>query len=85
LLADLLAGSATTVDPKFTINVQLGGPSTNATGVEIKLPAAMLQIPTINTEQVISTTINFTAQGFAGTSYDITESNEATIVYRAAV
>lgn len=85
LLSDLLAGSATTVDPKFTINVQLGGPSTNATGVEIKLPAAMLQIPTINTEQVISTTINFTAQGFAGTSYDITESNEATIVYRAAV
>ena len=85
LLSDLLAQSATTVDPKFTINVQLGGPSTNATGVEIKLPAAMLQIPTINTEQVISTTINFTAQGFAGTGYDITESNEATIVYRAAV
>jgi hypothetical protein len=85
LLSDLLASSATTVDPKFTINVQLGGPSTNATGVEIKLPAAMLQIPTINTEQVISTTINFTAQGFAGTGYDITESNEATIVYRAAV
>ena len=85
LLSDLLAGSATTVDPKFTINVQLGGPSTNLTGVEIKLPAAMLQIPTINTEQVISTTINFTAQGFTGTGYDITESNEATIVYRAAV
>ena len=85
LLSKLLADSTTTVDPKFTINVQLGGPSTNATGVEIKLPAAMLQIPTINTEQVISTTINFTAQGFAGADYDITESNEATIVYRAAV
>jgi hypothetical protein len=89
LLADLLASSSTTVDPKFTINVQLGGPSTNLTGVEIKLPAAMLQIPTINTEQVISTTINFTAQGYAGTGanvgYDITASNEASIVYRAAV
>jgi hypothetical protein len=85
LLSDLLAGSATTVDPKFTINVQMGGPSTNLTGVEIKLPAAMLQIPTINTEQVISTTINFTAQGYTGTGYDITQSNEATIVYRAAV
>jgi len=84
LLSKLLADSTTTVDPKFTINVQLGGPSTNATGVEIKLPAAMLQIPTINTEQVISTTINFTAQGFAGADYDITESNEATIIYRAA-
>lgn len=89
LLADLLAGSSTTVDPKFTINVQLGGPSTNLTGVEIKLPAAMLQIPTINTEQVISTTINFTAQGYAGSGssigYDITAANEASIVYRAAV
>jgi hypothetical protein len=85
LLSDLIAGSATTVDPKFTINVQMGGPSTNPTGVEIKLPAAMLQIPTINTEQVISTTINFTAQGYAGTGYDITQSNEASIVYRAAV
>jgi len=85
LLSKLLADSTTTVDPKFTINVQLGGPSTNATGVEIKLPAAMLQIPTINTEQVISTTINFTAQGYAGTGYDITQSNEASIVYRAAV
>jgi hypothetical protein len=85
LLNDLLAGAATTVDPKFTINVQLGGPSTNLTGVEIKLPAAMLQIPTINTEQVISTTINFTAQAYTGTGYDITQSNEATIVYRAAV
>lgn len=89
LLSDLLASSSTTVDPKFTINVQLGGPSTNLTGVEIKLPAAMLQIPTINTEQVISTTINFTAQGYAGTGasvgYDITASNEASIVYRAAV
>ena len=84
LLSKLLADSTTTVDPKFTINVQLGGPSTNATGVEIKLPAAMLQIPTINTEQVISTTINFTAQGYASTDYDITQSNEATIVYRAA-
>jgi len=84
LLSKLLADSTTTVDPKFTINVQLGGPSTNATGVEIKLPAAMLQIPTINTEQVISTTINFTAQGFAGADYDITQSNEATIIYRAA-
>ena len=45
----------------------------------------MLQIPTINTEQVISTTINFTAQGYTGTGYDITQSNEASIVYRAAV
>jgi len=85
LLADMYASSSTTVDPKFTINVQMGGPTSNATGVEFKLPAAMLQIPQINTAQVISTTINFTAQGYASTSYDITQQNEATVVYRAGV
>ena len=85
LLADMYASSTTTVDPKFTINVQMGGPTSNATGVEFKLPAAMLQIPQINTAQVISTTINFTAQGYTGTSYDITQQNEASLVYRAGV
>jgi hypothetical protein len=84
LLSDMLASASTTVDPKYTINVQLGGPTSNATGVEIKLPAAMLQIPQINTAQVISTTINFTAQGYTGTAYDITAQNEASVVYRAA-
>ena len=85
LLSDLLTASSYTVDPKFTINVQMGGPTSNATGVEVKLPAAMLQIPQINTAQVISTTINFTAQGYTGTSYDITQQNEASLVYRAGV
>lgn len=86
LLGDLLSSASTTVDPKFTLNVQMGGPSSNPTGVELKIPAAMLQIPQINTAQVISTTINFTAQGYTTTpalGYDITASNEATIVYRA--
>ena len=86
LLKDMLAASATTVDPKYTINIQMGGPTTNDTGVEIKLPAAMLQIPQINTQQVISTTINFTAQGYNSTNstYEITEKNEASVVYRSA-
>jgi hypothetical protein len=85
LLADMYAASTTTVDPKFTINVQMGGPTSNATGVEFKMPAAMLQIPQINTAQVISTTINFTAQGYTGTAFDITQQNEASLVYRAGV
>ena len=85
LLSDLLTASSYTVDPKFTINVQMGGPTSNATGVEVKLPAAMLQIPQINTAQVISTTLNFTAQGYTGTAYDITQQNEASLVYRAGV
>ncbi|CAB5218563.1 hypothetical protein UFOVP218_30 [uncultured Caudovirales phage] len=85
LLKDMLAAAPSTPDPKYTINIQMGGPTSNSTGVEFKLPSAMLQIPQINTAQVISTTINFTAQGNDGAgNYAITAQNEATIVYRSA-
>jgi outer membrane receptor for ferric coprogen and ferric-rhodotorulic acid len=49
--------------------------------VIFELPSAMLQIPQISTEQVISTSINFTAQGAASGTYDIEQNNEATITY----
>lgn len=82
LLKDLLAGSATNIDPGFSITVKIGGATGNR--VEIAMPAAVLQIPTVNTEQVVSTTINFTAQGkAAGAAYDIEAANEATITYYA--
>lgn len=61
------------------------GGGTNSTRVDIKLPAAMLQIPTVNTEQVISTTITFTGQGSTGTAFDIDAANEAAIEYYATV
>jgi hypothetical protein len=84
LLKDLLAGSLSNIEPGFSITVAIGG-STNANRVEISMPAAVLQIPTVNAEQVVSTTINFTAQGKAtGTAYDIEAANEATITYYAA-
>jgi len=82
LLKDLLASSATNIDPGFNITVKIGGASGNR--VEIAMPAAVLQIPTVNTEQVVSTTINFTAQGkAAGAAYDIEAANEAVITYYA--
>lgn len=82
LLKNLLASSATNIDPGFTITVKIGGASGNR--VEISMPAAVLQIPTVNTEQVVSTTINFTAQGkAAGAAYDIEAANEAIITYYA--
>jgi hypothetical protein len=43
----------------------------------------MLQIPTVNTEQVISTTLTFTGQGSQGTAFDIDQSNEVTVKYYA--
>jgi hypothetical protein len=80
LLADMLAGSTTDVNPAFEINIKVGGGS-NATRVEFELPAAVLTIPSVATEQVVSTTINFTAQGSTGNAFDIGVANELTVRY----
>ena len=83
LLSGLLANAANEIDPDYAINVQMGGAS--GTHVDLKIPAAMLQIPTVNTEQVISTTITFNAQGYTGSDFDIDAANEITIEYYATV
>jgi hypothetical protein len=80
LLADMLASSTTDVDPAFSVQVEVGG-AANATRVEFEMPAAVLTIPTVATEQVISTTINFTAQGSATGAFDIGEANELEVRY----
>ena len=81
LLEDLLASSSTDVEPSFAIEFDMGG--TSNTYVKFYVPAAVLQIPTVNTEQVISTTINFTAQGYntTTTAFDIEKDNELKITY----
>jgi hypothetical protein len=80
LLADILAGSTTDVDPEFSIEIQVGG-ATSATRVEFEMPAAVLTVPTVSTEQVVSTTINFTAQGSANGAFEIGEANELEVRY----
>lgn len=80
LLADMLASSTTDVDPAFSVEIQVGG-ATNATRVEFEMPAAVLTIPTVATEQVISTTINFTAQGSASSAFEIGSANELEVRY----
>jgi hypothetical protein len=81
LLSGLLANAASEINPSYAINIQMGG--TSGTHVDVGLPAAMLQIPTVNTEQVISTTLTFTGQGSTGTAFDIDQSNEVTVKYYA--
>lgn len=87
LLSDLLAASATSagVEPKFDLAIAVGG-SSNGTRVELEMPGAFLQIPTIDAQAVMSTTINFTAQGSdavqgATAGYDIENTNELEIRY----
>jgi hypothetical protein len=80
LLADMLASSTTDVDPAFSVQLEVGG-AANATRVEFEMPAAVLTIPTVATEQVISTTINFTAQGSTAGAFEIGTANELEVRY----
>lgn len=82
LMSALLASKETEVAPAYNINVKVGGTSGNY--VEFDIPAGVLQIPTIATEQVVSTTINFTAAGSTAGSFDIAKANELNIKYYAA-
>jgi hypothetical protein len=79
LMADMLASSSTDVNPAFMLQVNVGG--TGATRVEFEMPAAVLTIPSVSTEQVVSTTINFTAQGSTTGAFDIGAANELEVRY----
>jgi len=83
LLKSLLEGSSTTVDPQFYMKLSIGGNPTATTRVDIEMPAVMLTIPTVATEQVVSTTISFTAQGSASGAFDIEQLNEVSLTYIA--
>lgn len=87
LLSDLLAQSASATDNKFKARIELGG-ITNPVRVEFEMPAAMLQIPTVDLADVVSTSINFTGQAYqlagnsvATTDFNIDNANELTVKY----
>lgn len=58
LLTDLLSAPSET---KYYLEIQVGGVN-NANKVELEMNAVTLQIPTIEVQDVVSTTINFAAQ-----------------------
>ena len=73
------------VEPDFKIVLSIGGANTAGTNrILVTLPACVLTIPAINTEQVVSSTINFTAQGYSSSAFAIDQNNEATVTYYAA-
>ena len=85
LLQALLTANST--ENKFSALISIGGSVTNTNRVELAMPTTMLSIPTITTEQVISTGITLTAQGSAsgtaGDVYNIEQANELTVKYYA--
>jgi hypothetical protein len=87
LLDGLLDAASTSagVEPKFRLQVEIGGASNNVR-VEFEAAGANLQIPTIDSQAVLSTTINFTAQGSdtiqsATAGYDIENTNDLMVRY----
>ncbi len=88
LLNDLLTASGSSTENKFSSVISLGGAS-NDTRLDLDMPTVQLTIPSITSEQIISTSITMTAQGSttgaAGGSYDLEGKNEISIKYYAAV
>lgn len=82
LLSDLLAMSTLDDENQFNCQIDLGG-SANANRVTFLMPFTMLGIPSIGTEQVITSTINLMPQAGSTTAYNLANTNELTIEYRA--
>jgi hypothetical protein len=80
LLADIVAGLATTSETKFKLQIEIGG-AASATRVECLMNGCQLQVPTVDIQDVVSTVINFTAQGYSGTDYEISKTNNLVVSY----
>lgn len=80
LMSALLTSSTTDVDPEYLVQIEVGGAG-SATRVEFDMPGSVLTIPSISTEQVVSCTINFTAQGVTAAAFDIGAANELEVRY----
>lgn len=81
ILDDLLTGSESEIAPAYTTRIAIGG--SGGTRVELEMPAAMVSIPTVNAEQVVTTTMNFVAHASTSTAYNIEAANELAIRYYA--
>ena len=82
-LLDNMLDNSSNVEPAFSLTVHIGGGSTTKPRVSLVMPSVVLQIPTINTEQVVSTAINFTAQGLTSGAFDLEAKNEIEVQYYA--
>lgn len=86
LFADMVQSAATNAETKFNLNIVVGGVS-NPVKVELTGVGAALQIPTIDAQAVMSTTINFSLQGTdnvvgtATASYDLENTNDLRVRY----
>ena len=85
----MLAAASSAVEPMAAVTVVVGG-SANTNRVELIMPAVTFSVPSVDVQQVVSTAINFTAQGYVpsatanANAFDLSETNDLTIRYYAA-
>lgn len=88
LLKDMLAEAATNIEPMFELIVNIGG-AANTVHVDLEMPSVVLAVPTVDVQQVISTNIAFTAQGYvpsttaANNTFDLTNPSDLMVRYYA--
>lgn len=82
-LLQWMLANTNTVQPQFSMAIDVGG--NNTVKVAFDFPATMLTIPTVNVEQIISTSINFTAMGNTANAFDVEAANEMTVKYHHPV
>ena len=82
LLADMLAAASSSAEPMVALQIAIGG-SANTVKVVLDMPSATITIPTVDVQQVVSTAINFTAQGSAGSTFDLEKTNDIAVRYYA--
>jgi hypothetical protein len=78
LLTDLAAATSL-VSNSFDMSLFMGGASSAVPVVEFDIPKAHLQIPTIETADIISTTIEFSAHGT-----DLLTGDEMAVKYKGS-
>lgn len=87
LLSDILSNVSSAAETKFRMQIEVGGRS-NAVRVEFDMDGCMLQVPTVETQDVISTNIGFTAQGTSALvgdqAFDLGNTNDLTLRYYSA-
>ena len=83
ILADILTNASTAIQPSYQIVINIGG--SGAVRVTATMSAAVLAVPTIQTDQIISTQIGFTAQGVTSGAYDLDAENELSLQFRSDV
>ena len=87
LLKDMLAETANAIEPMFSLGINIGGAGT--VRVVMDMPSVTVGVPTVDVQQVVSTSIAFTAQGYtpsatvANSVFDLTKAGELMVRYYA--